>query len=168
MSGLIDQHNGPMVFQNLAKKGLTQFDLVYHTRQFNSDIYQNFMMLCIDQKIRLYNNKPSDNEDDPLIDEILKLQVHQFSKNVIKVEAPQIKGYHDDRADALVRSVWLASEAIKTGMVSSSLSMNNNRYTYIRDANHYQMIKSRLHNITDNRRNIRALRGRSWFHKYGK
>lgn len=160
--GLIDQHSGIMVAQNLARKGLQQFDLVYHTRQFNSDLYQNFMMLCIDQKVRLYNDKPSENEDSELIDELLKLQVHQFSKNVISVEAPKIKGYHDDKSDALMRSVWLAAEAMKGGLVVSSSRTSNNRFTHIRDANQYQMMRSRLHNITDNRRNARLARSQRW------
>jgi len=168
VKGMVDQHNGVLVSQNLAKKGLQQFDLIYHTRQFNSDIYQNFMMLCIDQKLRIYNDGIDEKSDGTLIDELLKLQVHQYSKNVISVEAPKIKGYHDDRADALMRSVWLASEAIKAGLVSSNQSLSNNRYSYVRDANHYQLIKARLHNITDNRRNIKQGRASAWSKKYGR
>ena len=44
VKGLLDQHNGIMVAQNLAKKRISQFDLIHHSRQFNSDLYQNFMM----------------------------------------------------------------------------------------------------------------------------
>jgi len=66
---------------------MPQFDLVHHTRQFNSNLYQNFMMLCIDRKLRLFNNKPNAEDDDVVIEELLKLQVKQYSKNVIKVEA---------------------------------------------------------------------------------
>lgn len=160
--GLMDQHNGILVAQNLAKKGLNQFDLIYHTRQFNSDLYQNFMMLCIDQKIRLYNDKPSEHEDGEIIDELLKLQVHQYSKNVISVEAPKVQGYHDDRSDALMRSIWLASEAMKAGHVAHSGLVSNNRYTSIRDANQYQLIKSRLHNASDTKRNLRLAKSQRW------
>lgn len=169
MKGLIDQHNGALAAQHLAKKGLPQFELIHHTRQFNSELYQNFMMLCIDRRLRLFNNKPNAEDDDPIIDELLKLQVKQFSKNVISVEAPKIQGQHDDRADAIMRSIWLASEAIKAGMVGGKYnSLSNNRYQFIRDANHYKMIKSRHHNITDNRRNVRNTRRSSWTNKYGK
>ena len=168
VKGLVDQNNGPMVVQNLAKIGLNQFDLIYHSRQFNSELYQNFMMLCIDQKLRLYNVMPDETNDSDLIKEILRLQVHQYSKNVIKVEAPKIKGYHDDMSDALVRSVWLATEALKKGVGFSRDATSNNRYTYIKDANHYQMIKSRLHNITDNKRNLKRRSLQNWMFKYGK
>jgi len=167
VKGLLDQHNGILVNQNLAKRRLQQFDLVYHTRNFNSELYQNFMMLTIDRKLCLYNEKPDEYTDSELIEELLKLQVKQYSKNVIEVEAPKIKGHHDDMSDALVRSVWLAAEALRTGMVSSSLSLANNRYTNVRDANHYRMIKSRIHNITDNRRSIRNQRTHNWTKKYG-
>lgn len=167
VKGLIDQHNGVMVSQNLAKRGLHQFELVYHTRQFNSDLYQNFMMLCIDKKLRLYNDKPDEYNDGPLVEELLRLQVTQYSKNVIAVEAPKQKGHHDDMSDALVRCVWLATEALKNGAGGSGNSLHQNSYGYVRDANHYQMMKSRHHNITDNRRKTRNLRRNAWTNKYG-
>jgi len=167
--GMLDQHNGALAAQHLAKKGLPQFDLVHHTRAFNSNLYQNFMMLCIDRRLRLFNVKPNAEEDDEIIDEILKLQVKQFSKNVISVEAPKIQGQHDDRADAIMRSIWLASEAMKNGTITGkSNSLGNNRYQFIRDANHYKMIKARQHNITDNRRDVRHNRRNAWTNKYGK
>ena len=167
VKGMVDQHNGVLVTQNLAKRGLHQFELVYHTRQFNSDLYQNFMMLCIDRKLRLYNNKPDEYNDSDLITEILRLQVTQYSKNVISVEAPKQKGHHDDRSDALVRSIWLAAEELKTGANGNISSLNKNAMTYVRDANHYQLMKSRVHNITDNRRSTRHLRRNAWTKKYG-
>jgi len=169
IGGLLDQHNGELAAQHLAKKGMPQFDLIHHTRAFNSNLYQNFMMLCIDRRLRLFNCKPNAEDDDEIIDEILKLQVKQFSKNVIRVEAPKIQGYHDDRSDAIMRSVWLASEALKSGAISGKTnSLANNRYHFIKDANHYRMIKARHHNITDNRRNIRHNRRNAWTNKYGK
>jgi len=68
-----------------------------------------------------------------------------------------------------MRSVWLAAEAIRTGMISGKThSLANNRYHFIRDANHYQMIKARHHNITDNKRSIRHNRRNAWINKYGK
>ena len=166
VKGMVDQHNGMLVTQNLAKRGLHQFDLAYHTRQFNSDLYQNFMMLCIDKKLRLYNNKTVEYNDSDLIQELLRLQVVQHSKNVISVESPKLKGQHDDRSDALVRSVWLATEALKSG-ATGSMSLSNNRFGYVRDANHYQLMKSRIHNITDNRRSVRNLRRNAWVKKNG-
>lgn len=169
MKGLIDQHNGALAAQHLAKKGMPQFDLIHHTRNFNSNLYQNFMMLCIDRRLRLFNNKPNAEDDDEIIDELLKLQVKQYSKNVISVEAPKVQGHHDDRSDAIMRSVWLASEAIKAGIVGGkSHSLSNNRFQFIRDANQYKMIKARQHNITDNKRSIRNNRRSAWTNKYGK
>ena len=166
--GLLDQHNGVLVSQNLAKRHLPQFDLIYHTRNFNSELYQNLMMLTIDRKLRIFNERPNEFSDSDLINELLKLQVKQHSKNIIEVESPKIKGCHDDLSDALARSVWLAAEAMRTGMVSGSLATANTRYTHVKDSNQYQMVKTRLHNITDNRRNIRQNRTFNWMHKYGK
>ena len=167
--GMLDQHNGALAAQHLAKKGMPMFDLVHHTRGFNSELFQNFMMLCIDRRLRLFNERPNATEDDEVIEELLKLQVKQYSKNVISVEAPKVQGHHDDRADAIMRSIWLASEAMKTGAVTGKgNTLGNNRYQFIRDANQYKMIKARHHNITDNRRDVRNSRRVAWTNKYGK
>lgn len=161
VQGLLDQHNGVMVHQNLAKLGLNQFEMVYHTRNFNSQLYQNFMMLCIDKKLKLYNEKPDDNRDSDLIEEILKLQVSQYSKNVIGVEAPKLKGHYDDRSDAIMRSVWLASEAIRSGMVSGATNhRTTGRESALTDARQYQMRRQRMHGYVDNSRNARAIKKR--------
>ncbi|MDB4330307.1 hypothetical protein N9948_01150 [bacterium] len=162
VQGLLDQHNGVMVHQNLSKLGLKQFDMVYHTRNFNSKLYQNFMMLCIDKKLKLYNEKPDEYRDSDLIEEILKLQVSQFSKNIIKVEAPKLKGHYDDRSDAIMRSIWLASEAIRNGLVSSPAARQNARNMPASNPNQYRARKARWHNINDDRRNPRANKKRGW------
>jgi hypothetical protein len=162
VGGLLDQHNGVMVHQNLSKMGLKQFDMVYHTRNFNSKLYQNFMMLCIDRKIKLFNDKPSEFTDSSLIDELLKLQVSQFSKNIIKVEAPQLKGNYDDRSDAIMRSVWLASEAIRNGLVSTTAARQSARNIPASNARQYQLRKQRFQNIHDTRRNPKATKKRGW------
>ena len=44
--------------------------------------YQNFMMMCIDRKLLLYNEKTPEGGDSEIIEELLKLQVQQFSKNI--------------------------------------------------------------------------------------
>jgi len=163
VQGLLDQHNGVMVHQNLSKIGLTQFEMVYHTRNFNSQLYQNFMMMCIDRKLRLYNEKPNEFEDSDLIQEILKLQVSQYSKNIISVEAPKLQGHYDDRSDAIMRSIWLASEAIRNGTVSGTTSGSlGTRHSSVTNAKQYQLRKQRMHNINDNRRNPNASKRRGW------
>ena len=158
VKGLLDQHNGQLVCQNLAKKGMGQFDLIYHTRQFNSRIYQNFMMLCIDKKLRLYKEDLETYEDPDYIEEILKLQVKQYSKNVISVEAPQLKGHHDDESDAIMRAVWLASQAIADGLVTGRKGISNGRRaSHIADTNQYQRMKRRATGNHDTGRNPRAV-----------
>ena len=162
VQGLLDQHNGVLVHQNLHKLGLKQFEMVYHTRQFNSQLYQNFMMMSIDRKIKLYNEKPDEHRDSDLIDELLKLQIVQLSKNIIKVESPKLAGHFDDRSDAIMRSIWLASEAIRNGHVASSGSRQSSRLTSVHSAEQYTKRKQRWHNINDNRRNPRMAKRRGW------
>lgn len=164
VQGLLDQHNGVMVHQNLHKMGLTQFEMIYHTRNFNSQLYQNFMMLSIDKKLRIFNDKPDEFRDSDLIDELLKLQVVQYSKNVISVEAPKLKGNYDDRSDAIMRSVWLASEAMRNGFVSAATrnSSGSRGANGVYSAQQYQLRRQRMHNINDNRRNPNAIKKRGF------
>jgi len=168
VKGLLDQHNGIVVAQNLSKRRLPQFDLIYHTRNFNSEIYQNLMMLIIDRKLRLYNVKPDEYTDGALISELLKLQVKQHSKNVIEVESPRMKGSHDDLSDALARSVWLASDALRKGLVSGNMSTSSNRHTYMQTTTQYQVMKNKLHNVIDTKRNSRRQRANNWMTKNGR
>ena len=144
---------------------MSQFEMVYHTRNFNSKLYQNFMMLAIDRKLRLFNEKPDDHTDSDFIDELLKLQVTQYSKNIIAVEAPKLKGHHDDRSDALMRSIWLASEALRTGVTHTNITGPGNLGRPVASSHQYQARKARWHNISDNRRNTRSQRGPSDFLK---
>lgn len=156
VQGLLDQHNGVLVQQNLKNKGMSQFEMIYHTRNFNSNLYQNFMMLAIDRKLRLFNNKPNEFHDCDYIDELLKLQVTHYSKNTISVQAPKLKGFHDDRSDAIMRSVWLATEALKSGMAYQNITSASNRGRPMASSHQYQARKRRWHNISDARRDPRS------------
>jgi len=69
-----------------------------------------------DRRISLYDWPIPDGEQHCLyINELLELQAEFKSKYVTNVEAPKIAGKHDDHADALVRMVWAASQALGKG-----------------------------------------------------
>lgn len=110
--GMFDQYAGIPLEQALAKRGLSQFESVHHTRNLNSQMYQNFKDMMYDNRLRLYNwpiPEAEGQEFCPYIQELLELQAHVVSKNITLVQAPQIEGKHDDMSDALVRMIWLAS-----------------------------------------------------------
>ena len=76
-------------------------------------MFQNFKSLMLDRKVSLYDSPVPDGEEhSPLIAELLEFQSEVVSKYIIKVEAPQIAGKHDDMSDALVRMVWCASNSL--------------------------------------------------------
>ena len=157
VEGLLDQHNGQLVCQNLAKKGMGQFEMIYHTRQFNSKLYQNFMMLTIDKKLRLYGDEMGPHTNPDYIEELLQLQVKQYSKNIISVEAPKLKGHHDDKSDAIMRAVWLASQAISEGMVTGRTGHSYlGRSRAIYDTNQYHRLRRKLNGGYDTGRNIKG------------
>lgn len=118
--GLFDQWNAIPLEQALAKKGLQQLEGEHMTQAKNSEIYQNFKSMLWDDRIRIYDYTDADraaakNRGEELpehmdyIQQMLELQAEYKSKYIINVQAPQVEGKHDDYADALVRSVWLAS-----------------------------------------------------------
>ena len=59
-------------------------------------------------------------KDLPLVTEMLRLQADMQSKYMISVQAPEIKGLHDDLSDAFARAVFLATEFLAKGGVSGN------------------------------------------------
>jgi hypothetical protein len=124
--GIFDQWAGIPMEQALAKRGLRQMKSVHHTRQLSSQMYQNFKNLMYDKKLGLYDwPLPNGEEHSILIQELLELQAEEISKYIIKVEAPNVQGKHDDLSDALVRMIWSATN--NAGKVHSVRSVRSRR-----------------------------------------
>jgi hypothetical protein len=111
--GIFDQWAGIPLEQALAKRGLNQMKAVQMTKNITSQMFQNFKDMMWDKKIALYDFpiKPNENHCS-YIQELLELQAQHQTKYITIVEAPNIDGKHDDRSDALVRMVWLASNKL--------------------------------------------------------
>ena len=59
----------------------------------------------------MYNWPLTEGEDfAPHIQELLELEQEVVSKYIVKVQAPNIGGKHDDMSDAIARMVWCASQ----------------------------------------------------------
>jgi len=110
--GIFDQWSGIPMEQALARRGLgQQLKSVHHTRQLSSQMFQNFKNLMLDKKVALYDFPIPDGEEHSAhIQELLELQAEVISKYIIKVEAPNMQGKHDDLSDALIRMVWVATQ----------------------------------------------------------
>lgn len=110
VSGMFDQWAGLVFQQALEKKGLKQIKSQHMTDILASEIYKNFKDMMYDEGMVLYDYPiPEGKTHCDYILELMELQAEQKTKNITKVEAPNIAGKHDDRSDALVRMVWLAT-----------------------------------------------------------
>jgi len=108
--GIFDQWAGIPMEQALRKRGLSTLKSVHHTRQLSSQMFQNFKDMMFDKRLVLYNWPLPEGEDHcAYLAELLELQADHISKYIVKVEAPNIEGKHDDFSDALVRMVWSAT-----------------------------------------------------------
>jgi len=108
--GMFDQWSGIPMEQALKKRGLSTLKSVHHTRNLSSQMFQNFKNLMLDKKVVLFDWPiPDGDEHSAHIAELLELQAEYVSKYIIKVEAPNIEGKHDDLSDSLVRMVWVAT-----------------------------------------------------------
>jgi hypothetical protein len=124
--GIFDQWAGIPMEQALVKRGLSQMKSIHHTRQLSSQMFQNFKNMMMDRKIALYDFPiPDGEEHSDLIREILELQAEVVSKYIVKVEAPNMDGKHDDLSDALVRMVWTATQ--NSGRVHAVRSVRSQR-----------------------------------------
>jgi len=109
--GIFDQWAGIPMEQALRKRGLGQLKSVHHTRMLSSQMFQNFKDQMLDQRLVLYDWPVPDGEDHcAYIQELLELHAEVVSKYIIRVEAPQVEGKHDDLSDALMRMVWCATQ----------------------------------------------------------
>ena len=120
--GMFDQWSGIPMEQALKKRGLSTLKSVHHTRNLSSQMFQNFKNLMLDKKMVLYDWPVPDGEEHSAhIAELLELQAEYISKYIIKVEAPNIEGKHDDLSDSLVRMVWVATNnSAKRVIISGS------------------------------------------------
>jgi hypothetical protein len=110
VEGIFDQWAGIPLEQALKKRGLSQLKSVHHTRTLSSQMYQNFKNMMLDKKLELYDHPIAEGEEHSAhIKELLELQAETVSKYIIKVEAPNMQGKHDDYSDSLVRMVWCAT-----------------------------------------------------------
>lgn len=111
--GIFDQWLGIPLEQALRKKGLSQMKSVHMTKTLNSQIFSNFKSWLWDKKLVLYDFPiPKDEDHCGYLVELTELQARYQSKYVTIVEAPNVLGKHDDRSDALVRMVWVASNRL--------------------------------------------------------
>jgi hypothetical protein len=112
--GMFDRWAGIPFEQALAKKGLSQLESVFLTKNLNSDIFRNFKDMMWNRQLVLFDWPPppegSESEHCAYVQELLELQAEYQSKYVTIVEAPNIEGKHDDMSDAIVRMVWVASQ----------------------------------------------------------
>ena len=124
--GLFDQWGAIPLEQALARKGLTMLEGKLFTAPEKSQIWQNLKSMMWDRvngkpRLALYDiserekQKYIQREETPpehleYLEEIRSLQATFKSKYIIEVQAPQTDGKHDDLADALARSVYLASQ----------------------------------------------------------
>ena len=166
VDGIFDRWNGIPLEQALRKKGLNQFKSEFFTRDFASKIYQNAKLMMFDRKLQLYDWPVSDQADQkgkhsPFIQELLTLQAEQSSKNVVLVSAPSSGGYHDDQADAFVRSVWLSAQRMTNSkyITSTNPMGGGQRATNTMSLARYQMGRDKAHGGIPDRR-VPKRRGR--------
>jgi hypothetical protein len=100
--GATDQHGGSMFTQMAHQLGLGFMDLVHFTSGLNSQMYYVLKGFINQRTIRF--------PDEPLLmTELQTLEATYTGKYSIKVEAPPEKNAHDDQADAVALSAWLAN-----------------------------------------------------------
>jgi len=142
VKGIMDQEYCMSLIPILHdKKDMKQIEALRFTRELNSRVYENLMSKIIDGGLRIPECEPRvvDGKkitDIDLVIELLRLQATQHSKYLISVEAPDIKGMHDDLSDAFARAVYLATEhmsnlgGFSSNNITTSTSESGSGMTY--------------------------------------
>jgi hypothetical protein len=161
--GLFDRWNGIPLEQSLHKRGLSQYQSDFFTRDQTSKMFQTAKMLMYDERLSLYDYPiPSEGvKHSPLIRELRSLQAQQISRNLVIVEAPKLSGSHDDQSDALVRAIWLTHERMLNQKYTANGRMGQGEYhphaASQMNVRTYQSSRSRTHGV-NRERNPRAAR----------
>jgi len=168
IGGIFDQWAGHVFEQELHKRGLTQFEMRNFSASESSQVYQTAKMLMFSNKFALYDHPVPDSITSdtatklhsPLISEMLELQATSGGKNITVVEAPKVAGKHDDMSDAVVRSIYLASEYVREhpGVLESSVIHTSappvtQNYGY----RHFYRTRARLHGGLDKNRTVPSI-----------
>lgn len=115
--GVFDNHMGHPLEKALVDRGIKDIVTKHSTPAWNSEVYTNFKQMLLAGKLKFYNYPISGNAlFCDYLEEIRELQETRVSEKIIKVRAPEIRGKHDDRADAVARMIWCACEAFKEGV----------------------------------------------------
>lgn len=154
-SGLFDRWNGIPLEQTLHKRGLRQFKSQFFTPDDRSKMFQTAKLYMYDQKLELYDfpipevAKLGATRHSALIAELLSLQAHQASKNIVRVQAPEGPGNHDDLSDALVRAIWESSEVLLNQKHTAHGSLYHPHAAGTMTPQRYQMVRARQHGVSD-------------------
>lgn len=166
--GLFDQWSGYALEQALKKKGLSNI----HTQKFSSiessAMFEAWKQMMYYEKHWIYNYPSKENSDSienyaPYIKELLELEATKKSKHIIEVQAPQIRGKHDDFADAYIRSSWLSMQKVSKGprqILGSSIPGASPSSTPALNYRAAQRRQIQQHGIGDIRRMVPRGRGR--------
>jgi len=149
--GVLDTWGGLLIKQDLESLGIDQIEVLNVTDSLNSQIYQTTKNHMVERTLRMYPHEE-------LTDELKSLVQTIRRKYVIKVEAPNKEGCHDDLSDAYARAVWLAS----TDMAGKKRPSVGGRRGRAGKSRYSQMRAKRVRGGGDERRNPRA-KGRRMF-----
>lgn len=105
--GVTDQHGGSMLVQLLQINGIHAMELVHLTSAINSTMYYALKGYIDNQRCR-FPNVPK------FINEIKLVEATVANKYILRVQAPEEKGSHDDMCDAVALVAWQASEYLQT------------------------------------------------------
>lgn len=159
VAGLFDRWNGIPLEQALHKKGLTQFQSDFFSKDQKSKMFQAAKLMMFDRKLVLYDWPRPEGARlgrSPFCHELLNLQAEQHSSNMVVVSAPKIAGAHDDISDAFVRAVWLATEEMKNRKYIATPGAGGQRIALGSNATNYAMSRARSHGLMTDRLSPRS------------
>lgn len=143
--GIMDQWSGTLFKQIFESNGIKNLEVIHFTDSINSEMYHLWFYLMGNKQFRMY-------DDGYVARMLLFLEKEIRSKNITIVQAPQRKGFHDDLADAIARSIYAIhnnksgkSGGSSGGMIAGASSSGPSSLAS------YQRQKQRLHK-TDYRR----------------
>lgn len=112
--GMADQWNSYGLKPHLRSGARTNLSLTEVNTGINDRVAKNFLSYIYQRNLAIYLPREAWNEKQSLLRELVRLQRVESSRSVkrIKLEAPNIKGAHDDQYSSLSRALFCGQEEI--------------------------------------------------------
>jgi len=125
--GMGDQWNSYGLKSYLKSGARQKLEFVEVNRRVNDKIARVFIAVIQQGKVKIYEKEDAWEDPDSILKEFTRLQRNQTGGHPpsIRIEAPNVRGYHDDQYSSISRGIWMARMNVENMAVPAGKTSKN-------------------------------------------